>query len=268
MPEISVIMSTYNGSKSLSAAINSLLKQTFDDFELIICDDASSDNSLEIIENLAKKDKRIKVITNSKNLGLANSLNNCLEIATGPYIARMDDDDISHPQRLERQIMFMKENPRYAIVGTSVRYFDENGVWGKKIRSGERTLVDIYCGKTFTHPSVLMRREALDKVDNYTVSHLTIRGQDYDLWCKLYYEGFVGYNMSEILLDYYESKSSIKRRKFRYRVHGCKVRLYWRKKFGLPKWYDLFAYKEVIAGAVPNTMLFYRRKLVNKVMSE
>ena len=77
MPEISVIMSTYNGSKSLSAAINSILKQTFDDFELIICDDASSDNSLEIIENLAKKDKRIKVITNSKNLGLANSLNNC-----------------------------------------------------------------------------------------------------------------------------------------------------------------------------------------------
>lgn len=266
MPEVSVIMGVFNSAKKVGVAIESILNQTFTDFEFIICDDASTDNTYETIKEYAGKDKRIKLLKNEKNLGLAKTLNICLESARGKYIARMDDDDFSHPQRFEKQIKFLDENPEYAIVGTSKNYFDENGIWGKAIHSGERTLIDIYCGRNFTHPSVMMRREALESVGFYTDSPFTLRCEDYDLWCKLYYKGYKGFNMSEILLDYCESKESIKRRKFKYRVNGFKLRLYWRKKFALPKYYDFYAYKELIAGIIPKRVLLYRRKkLVNKI---
>lgn len=128
MPEVSVIMGVFNSAKKVGVAIESILNQTFTDFEFIICDDASTDNTYETIKEYAGKDKRIKLLKNEKNLGLAGTLNICLESARGKYIARMDDDDFSHPQRFEKQIKFLDENPEYAIVGTSKNYFDENGI--------------------------------------------------------------------------------------------------------------------------------------------
>jgi glycosyltransferase EpsE len=259
---VSIIMGTYNGEKTIGRAIESILAQTYTDFEFIICDDKSTDNTICVLKKYAAIDDRIVLLRNDENLGLAASLNNCIAVSKGDYIARMDDDDISHPERIERQFSFMENNSKYAVVGTSIRYFDEHGVWGNVIHSGERTLIDIYCGRTFAHPSVMMRRSALEKVGRYTVSSLTTRGEDYDLWCKMYYEGFSGCNIPEILLDYHESKYSVRRRKFKYRVDGYKMRLNWRRKFGLPKRYDLFAYKELIAGMAPKVLMLYRRKRI------
>lgn len=261
MVKISVIMGVYNSGNVVTKAIDSILKQTFTDFEFIICDDNSQDNTYDVIKNLEKKDKRIVLIKNEKNLGLAKTLNRCIAIAKGEFIARMDDDDISHPIRFEKQINFMLENPEYAVVGTGKRYFDESGVWKTLNDYGPRTVIDIYKGKNFTHPSVMMKKESLLKVGSYTESLLTRRGQDFDLWCKLYFNGYKGFNMNEVLLDYYESKESVKRRKFKYRITIFINKLYWRKKLKLNLKYDIYAFKEIVVGLVPQKLLLiYKMK--------
>ena len=124
-PEISVIMSVYNGMPYLQEAVKSILNQTYKDFEFIIVDDASTDDSLKYLKGI--NDKRIKILSNEKNLGLAVSLNKALNAARGEYIARMDADDISKPERLHIQLNFMELNPQIDICGSFVSVIDENG---------------------------------------------------------------------------------------------------------------------------------------------
>ena len=217
MPKISIIMGTYNGSTTISNAIESILNQSFQDLELIICDDNSSDNTVDVINEYKKNDNRIVLIRNESNCGLAVSLNKCIHASKADIIGRMDDDDIAHFDRLEKQIKYMETHPEFSIIGTSINYFDENGIWGELKYSGERSLIEIYRGISFVHPTVIMNKNALNAVGNYTVSSQTRRGQDYDLWCKLYFAGYRGTNMDTVLLDYCESTHSIKRRKF---LHG------------------------------------------------
>ena len=112
-------MSIFNNEKSLNSAIESILNQSYKDFEFIIVDDGSRDNSLDIVKLYAKKDKRIKIIKNSINLGLAKSLNRAIQYSQGIFIARQDGDDISLPNRLEEQIKFLKKNPEYAFCGSN-----------------------------------------------------------------------------------------------------------------------------------------------------
>jgi len=115
--KVSIVMSVYNAQKYLDEAIESILNQTYSNFEFIIINDGSTDKSLEIIENYAKKDSRIIVI-NRENKGLIYSLNEGIRKANGKYIARMDADDISLPQRLEKQVEFMEKNKNIGICGT------------------------------------------------------------------------------------------------------------------------------------------------------
>ena len=182
MIKITVIMGVYNGAKKLMAAVESILNQTFADFEFVVCDDASSDNSLHILEVLAARDKRIKIIRNPRNLSLAPTLNNCLHAASGEYIARMDDDDISHPERFEKEVAFLDAHPEYAIVGTGRNIYDDSGIWGIQRGGGERSKLDIYRGRTFLHPSIMVRKEALLAVGGYTIGPETERLEDFDLW--------------------------------------------------------------------------------------
>jgi len=263
MPQISIIMGTYNGSGTIARAIDSILNQSFKDLELIICDDNSKDNTVEIINEYQKHDDRVRLVKNIQNCGLAAALNKCIEAAAADLIGRMDDDDISHPDRIKKQIDYINIHPELSIVGTSINYFDDSGIWGKMMNHGERSLIEIYKGISFFHPTVIMKKEALNNVDNYTVSPLTRRGQDYDLWCKFYFAGYRGSNMDEILFDYYESENSIKRRKFVYRYNLYKKKLYWRKKFSLPLFYDIYAYKELIAGLIPKWLLLIRKKVMH-----
>ena len=116
-PEISVIMSVYNDEKYIAKAIDSILTQSFSNFELIICDDYSTDRSSNIIEKYVKQDNRIVFFKNEKNLGLATSLNRCIERAKGKYIARMDSDDISLPNRFEVEYNYLEDNSDIVVVG-------------------------------------------------------------------------------------------------------------------------------------------------------
>lgn len=124
-PKISVIMAVYNGMPYLGAATNSILGQTYGDFEFIIVNDASTDGSLKYLKSL--EDKRIKLIRNKKNLGLAASLNIALRQAKGDFIARMDADDVSLPERFEEQIKFLEKNPEIDLCGTYVYLIDSKG---------------------------------------------------------------------------------------------------------------------------------------------
>ncbi|MFW6383201.1 MAG: glycosyltransferase family 2 protein, partial [Nanoarchaeota archaeon] len=131
-PKVSVLMPAYNSQDYISDAIESILSQTYTDFEFVIIDDCSTDDTWKIIKKYAKNDKRIKAFKNVKNSGVTVSLNNGLEKCSGDYIARMDSDDVSLPKRLEKQVEVL-ENGKADVVGTNIYFIDEQGkVFGKR----------------------------------------------------------------------------------------------------------------------------------------
>ena len=264
MPVISVIMGVHNGEKTIKRAIDSILNQSFKDFEFIICDDCSTDNSFNLLVNIAKQDSRIVVLRNNTNLGLAATLNKCIIEARGVYIARMDDDDISHYDRFAKQVDFLNLHKKYAIVGTRRNTFDENGIWNTYGDFGELTKEDIISGHIFTHPTVMIRKEALKNIGGYTVSPRTMRGQDFDLWCKMYANNYIGYVLEDVLFDYYEDRNKLKEVKFKYRWNNFRTHKIWRKKMELPKKYDIYAYKELFAAFIPKFILIARKMKISE----
>lgn len=262
MPLISIIMGTFNGASKISRSIESIIEQTFTDWELIICNDGSTDNTCEVLEEYAKKDLRINIINNEKNSGLAVSLNNCLKKAKGIYIARMDDDDFSHPDRLQKEVDFLINNPEYSIVSTGRNFFDETGVWGTDNNGGPKTNIDVFKGDYFAHPTVLVRKECYDSVDGYSTYPGIGREEDTDLWCKMYAKGYKGYVLNEVLFDYYESLSSMARRKYKYRIAEFKIKMKYRKEMKIPFYCLLFAIKPLVVGVLPNFIVKNHHKKV------
>lgn len=259
-PLVSVIMGTYNGSRWIKRAVESILHQTYANFEFIICNDASTDDTLDIIKELAINDKRIVIINNSNNLGLNITLNRCIAASHGKYIARMDDDDISLPNRLENQVDFLEANPEYALVGCSKRFFDEDGVWGYDMAKACPSKIDVFRAHAFSHPTVIIRREVLEEVGNYSTDKINRRGQDYDLWCKMYSAGYKGYNLPDFLFDYYESKTSVSRRKLKFRIDHVKKQFLWRRRLMLPLYYVIFPIMDLIKCMVPHSLYLVIRK--------
>lgn len=256
MPKVSIIMGVYNGSSRVDKAITSILHQSFQDWEFLICDDGSSDDSFDVLNEFAKRDCRIKVLRNPTNLGLAKALNRCLEVANGEYVARMDDDDYSHNNRIQEEVLFLDNHPEFAIVGTGRNMIDENGIWGKDVSSGERTSIDIFKGNSFAHPTVMIRRSALDVVGGYSEYSWIGREEDTDLWCKLYTNGFKGTVIDSVLLDYYESRSSMVRRKYKYRIVETRIRLKYMRQLHIPFYYILYAFRPLLVGMVPRSIIF------------
>jgi glycosyltransferase involved in cell wall biosynthesis len=181
-PKISVIMSVYNGGKYLREAIESILNQTFTDFEFIIVNDGSTDNSLEII--LSYTDERIRIINNEKNIGLTKSLNKALKVARGEYIARQDADDVSLPNRFEEQIKYLKKHPEVVLLGTIAYLIDKNGkIIGKKVALAKPSLKDLFKVNQFNHGSVMFKKEIVNQLGGY--NELIRYSQDYELWLRI-----------------------------------------------------------------------------------
>jgi glycosyltransferase involved in cell wall biosynthesis len=186
-PAISVAMSVYNGEQFLALAIESILAQTFTDFEFLILDDGSKDGSAAIIDAYAAQDSRIRAI-HRENKGLIVSLNQLIEESRAPLIARMDCDDISLPERFAKQMAFLKANPEYGVVGSWTADIDENGepypIEGDDhATTHEGFLAAIAKGPLLCHPSVLMRREAVLAVGGYHAAFQHC--EDFDLWLRL-----------------------------------------------------------------------------------
>jgi len=215
---VSVIMSVHNGAKFLDRAIESILSQSIQDFEFIICDDASTDETYEKLIGYKNKDSRFIIIQNQTNLGLAASLNRCLEKATGEFIARMDDDDISLPTRFEEQIDFLRKNPEYAFVScNAITFTDGNDNIGMNKKPEIPTKNHIVHGSPYLHPATMFRREAIMGVGGYSKEYYAQkRAQDYELFMRMSAHGLNGYNIQKPLFKYYFSpKAALKKHSFK-----------------------------------------------------
>lgn len=182
MPKISVIMPAYNAEKYIAEAIDSILGQTYGDFEFIILNDCSKDCTEEII--LSYKDPRIVYIKNEENLGVASTLNKGLAIATGEYIARMDADDISLPWRFEKQIRRLEEEPLLAAVGSDAIIFSEDGKQQHtNVPVGFQNIkIRMPISNPFIHPTMMMRRSMLSGME---YEHEFEGREDYRFWMRL-----------------------------------------------------------------------------------
>ena len=187
MPLISIILPVYNAEKYLEESITSIINQTYKNLEIICLDDGSTDNSKEIIKHFAKNDKRIKIIENTHNLGLIKTLNKAIELANGEYIARMDADDISLPNRTEKQYKFLI-NYKLDICDCQIKYINENNKVIKRSNFIPKTKYGIIFYSFFKtpllHPTVLTKKEIF-KNNLYNYSKETIHCEDYELWTRL-----------------------------------------------------------------------------------
>lgn len=253
-PLVSVIMGVYNAENRVSDCIESIINQTYKNWEFIICDDHSTDHTYQILEQYQKKDNRIKIIRNKKNMKLAASLNHCLKEAKGVYIARMDDDDLSIPERLEKQVVFLNDNPEYSVVGSNAQISDGKKIVGSRSCKENPTKADVLLGPPYIHPTIMIRKEVLDKLGGYTVASRTMRGQDWDLWFRFYAKGFKGYNIREELIIYHESPEDYKKRTFRTSLGYTRIAIYGYKLLKVSTWKYVFALKPIVSFVIPEIL--------------
>lgn len=184
-PLISVLMPAYNCEAYVLEAVSSMLSQSFADFELLAIDDGSTDSTRKLLESV--HDPRLRLISNERNIGLIGTLNRGLDLATGRYVARMDADDISAPERLEKQVQFLEAHPDVHVLGTMVNLINEQGkVFGaitgypKDGDAIHRYLLRECC---LIHPSVMFRKDTVLAAGGYSAS--ARHAEDYDLWLRL-----------------------------------------------------------------------------------
>ena len=228
---VSVILATYNRAKFIRKAIESVLNQNYKDFEFIIVNDASQDNTLKVLKSY--NDSRIKIINNEINLGFVGSLNKAINYAKGEYIARIDDDDFwSDSKKLEKQIEFLENNPEYVLVGCGIIRVDSDG---KEIRryllperdSDIREIMLIT--SPFVHMGVVFRKKGWEIVGGY--DEKLYFSQDFDLWAKLGKAGKL-YNIPEYLTCALDGKENRTNKKIHYHLWlNQKIRLRYRKDY-------------------------------------
>ena len=199
-PLVTVLIPVYNRPEIIKT-VKSILDQTYTNLEVLIVDNASTDSTVETIKKIV--DKRIRLIINEKNMGQTYSLNRGLKEAKGKYIARIDSDDIALPRRIEKQVSFLEENPDYVLVGSWVRFIDDNDRLGMVVKmpttdEGLRIMNTVSCG--MYHPSAMYRTCIIrdNKIEYNPIIHMAA---DYDLWVKLMKYG-KACNLAEPLIYY------------------------------------------------------------------
>ena len=199
-PYVSIVMPVFNAAAYLEESVSSILHQSFDNFEFIIVNDGSSDGTAEMLRRLAKNDPRIRVYDDERK-GMIPALNRGCRLARGRYIARMDADDVSFPQRIERQVEYMEQHPQIGIVGSWVaidKYGSPAGIW--RLPTSPNLLKwTLFFGVCAAHPSVLIRRGVMERLDFYRPGAL--HAEDVDLWFRASSITEFG-NVPEVLLKY------------------------------------------------------------------
>lgn len=259
MTDVSVIMAIHNEAEDLiSNAVQSILNQTLTSLELVLCNDASDEGTLRFLEQLAATDERIVLISNTINEYAGKTRNNGIKVAKGRYIAIMDADDYSYPDRLQKQYEFLEKNRQYGFVCSDAEIFD-----GKQILPSQYSLkacpekADFLWAMPFVHATVMIRKECMEKVGGYSTAKEDRRVEDYDLFMRLYEAGFCGYNLRAVLYRYYVNPDIMKRKRlYRYRIDEARVRARNFKKLGLwPKGIP-YAVKPLIVGLIPQRVMW------------
>lgn len=226
-PEISIIMSVYNSQKFLVESIESVINQTYRNFEFLIVDDASTDNSNTILRTYRGLDPRIQLWENTSNIGLTKNLNFLISKCKGKFIARMDADDVCMDNRLQKQIdLFLKLGDEVVLIGSNAEVIDSYGVpiglrrMPRKANDISR-LVKYY--NTINHPTVMIRHEVL-RAFRYNEKFRT--SQDWDLWMRLTIAGHKCYNIQENLVQYRANSTYFRRKRFSYRMNEIVIKYY------------------------------------------
>ena len=303
-PLISVIMPLHNESPQVfETAVMSVLNQTWQDFEIIICDDgceadngSDPDNGLEP-DNGSELDKasepdngsepagrydifksevlknridssRIRIVKNQRTKGASGARNTAISFARGKYIALMDADDYSAPERLEKELLFLNQHGEYGFVGCRAFLFDidPGDSFGEYWYVSRPEAEDFLMTLPFVHASILFRKSALMKVHCYREGKQVLRSEDYDLLMRMYAEGIKGANIPDALYYVRTDSNTIRRRKYRYRIPETIVKAQGFYRMGLmPKGF-IFAVKPMVVGLIPNKILtpvkkrFYKDK--------
>ena len=264
-PKISILMGIYNCAKTLPEAVDSILAQTYPHWELILCDDGSSDDTYAVAEGYRQQyPEKIILLKNDRNMGLNHTLNHCLQHATGEYIARMDGDDLSLPERFEKELTFLQTHPEYAIVSCPMVYFDETGDWRIGSCSCEEPVPQMLVrGTVHCHAPCMIREGAIRAVGGYTVDRKLLRVEDWHLWLKLYAAGYRGRNLKEPLYKMRDDRAATSRRKMRYRFNEAYMTYLAVKTLDLPLWQCVFALRPILVGLLPRPVYtwLHRKKL-------
>ncbi len=262
MPKISVIMGAYNCADTIEKSIESIQAQTVTDWEMIICDDGSTDNTAEIVDGCAKSDGRIILIQNESNRGLSYCLNRCIELAKGEFCARMDGDDLCDPLRFEKQVQFLVDNPEYGLVSTTMKRFDENGEYSVPATGEpyEATKKDFIKGSPFCHAPAMIRTESYKRVNGYRDIPKTRGVEDYDIWFRMYAAGIKGCVLQEPLYSMFDGRGAAKRRSYKRRMNEAWVRKEGYKMLKIPFFSRIYILKPLLLGLIPQWLYRKLRK--------
>ena len=254
---ISVIMGVFRKNKPinhLEESIRSVLEQTAPPLEILICDDGSDIKTKQKLSELAAADDRIKLLREGRQSSLAHKLNLCLSYASGEWIARQDDDDISDRFRFQKELQFLESNPGFSFVGCNTVLFDEKGIYGKRYFPERPQIKDFFFRQPYLHPTLMFRRSCLDVVDGYHDAPHTELCEDYDLLLRLASAGFVGANLDELLYCYRVSRK-LSRRKMKYRLNECATRFLRFRDLNLLPQAIPYVIKPILVGLLPTCIL-------------
>lgn len=261
-PKVSVIMGIYNCENTLPQAVDSILAQTYPNWELVMCDDGSTDGTYAVAEEYRKTNpEKIILLKNDRNRKLSYTLNRCLEAATGELIARMDGDDMSHADRLQRQVDYLCSHPEIQLVGTQMHSFDENGFHGIMRPPAHPCVKDLISDTSFYHATILTYRYVYDAIGGYCLEKRAERVEDIDLWFRFYANRYAGVNLDEPLYDVRVDFDTIRRRTLQARIHSIETRAAGYKLVGFPRyWLIKPGFILFVKGLVPPRITALLRK--------
>lgn len=220
-PEVSVVLPFFNAEKTLPAAIESIIQQTFTDFELLLVDNHSSDNSRLVAEHFAKTDSRIRLLSEEKQ-GVAHAMNCGLKNTAGKYLARMDADDFAHPQRLEKQVRYLQEKPGIGLVGSEVKYvshekntagFQRFVKWVNSFHTSEEIELNRFVEIPVVNPTLLFRKEIFETCGGCLPGDFP---EDYEMLLRYLEAGVKMAKLPEPLLEWHDYSTRLTRTDERY----------------------------------------------------
>ena len=262
-PLISVLMGIYNCADTLPVAIDSILNQTVQDFELILCEDGSSDDTYAVAADYQRRyPDKIVLLKNEHNLGLNLTLNRCLAVAKGEFIARMDGDDVCDPTRFEKELAVLRSRPDVAFVGTTMYLFDDNGIWGITRPLAEPKPKTFSRGNPFSHGSCMVRRSAYDAMGGYSEDPRVVRVEDFHLWMRMYEAGMKGVNILEPLYALRSDFKAAGRRRMKARWNEAYVTWISICRLKVPKWRLILSLRPLLLGLLPRRfyLMLHKRK--------
>lgn len=264
--KISVIMACYNCEKTIGKAIASILAQTYTNWIMICCDDGSTDRTHQILKEYKKQypDKFV-ILRNERNMKLAYSLNKCLCCVKTDYIARMDADDESTPDRFEKQIAFLSKRPEYIVCGTKMLIFSE--LSGRRYESNVEEFPNKYTlhrHTPFNHATIMCRREMFDVLGYYSEENKAVRCEDKELWYRFFAEGLIGANLTEPLYKLTEDKALIYRSTRKSRWNGFLTDIRGYRLLGYPWYWYAKPVVNLLKIFIPKRMIIYYYKVFRR----